>query len=370
MRIGIVCPYSFDEPGGVQAHVLDMAKFLRSQGHYVRVLGPATAAATVPDFVQRGGGSVAVPYNGSVARLSIGPKVRQQVKTFLQEGQFDVLHVHEPNSPSYSLAALLLAQGPIVATFHTSGDASTLLKIAKPVLTPLLEKIRAGIAVSEMARRFQMLQLGGDPVVIPNGVDIAPFAAARHQHAHRAAAATATNPLQVCFLGRLDEPRKGLDVLLQALEFVQCPVAVTVMGAGTARPHPQVTYLGRVSDAQKAAVLAASDVYCAPNTGGESFGIVLVEAMAAGACVLASDLEAFRAVTGAASKQPAGMLFPTGDPHALAASLDRLASDWQLRHRLRAGGVQRAQEFDWSVVGQRVLAVYSTVAGYEKVRLA
>lgn len=349
MRIGLVCPYSFDEPGGVQAHILDLAAELLSRGHHVEVIGPASEDAEVPDFVHRGGSSVAIPYNGSVARLSVGPRVRRQVKSFINDGRFDVLHIHEPNSPSFSLYALLVAEGAIVATYHAHSEGSLLLNAAKGVLSPQLEKIRGGIAVSEMARRWQVSNLGGDPVLIPNGVEVKKYADAAQERT--------SEIVEIAFLGRLDEPRKGLAVLLSALELVDRPVRVTVMGGGNPRDVPGIDFVGRVSDEEKREILGRADIYVAPNTGGESFGIVLVEAMAAGAAVVASDLEAFSLVTG-----DAGMLFPNGDAEALAEMLTRLIDDPTHRRTIAAAGARRAWDYDWSVVADQVLAVYETVA--------
>lgn len=308
MRIGLVCPYSFDEPGGVQAHMLDLASVFLDQGHFVQVLGPASAKTEMPDFVVKGGGSIPISYNGSVARLSVGPQVSKRVKKFIREGNFDVLHIHEPNSPSYSMRALRIAEGPIVATYHASAANSRLLQLAKPILNPMLDKIRGGIAVSEMARRWQVEQLGGDPVLIPNGVDTSVYAGARKLHEEKLALAetsgeSSNDPIEIVFLGRLDESRKGLDVLLDALEHIHRPIRVTVMGGGHARSRPGVDFVGRVSDLDKATILGRADIYVAPNRGGESFGIVLVEAMAAGCAVVASDLEAFAAVCDADSPQ-------------------------------------------------------------------
>lgn len=200
MRIGIVCPYSFDEPGGVQAHILDLARVLRDQGDHVEVIGPAKESTPLPDYVTKGGRSVTIPYNGSVARLSFGPLVSRRLRAWITRGQFDVLHLHEPISPSYSMQALFEATGPIVATYHMSAERSLVLRLARPALTPGLERIRAGIAVSEMARRWQVEQLGGDPVLIPNGVDTGMFRSARKP-------ADPGAPVEIVFLGRLDEPR-------------------------------------------------------------------------------------------------------------------------------------------------------------------
>lgn len=355
MRVGLVCPYSFDEPGGVQAHVLDLAEQLRAMGHHAQVLGPASEGTELPEYVTRGGPAVPIKYNGSVARLSFGPQVRRITRDFIEGGNFDVLHLHEPNSPSYSLAAAGIAQGPIVATYHASADSSLALQLALPALRARLEKIRAGIAVSEMAYRWQAEQVGTDPVIIPNGVDTDRFAAQRAPRNH-------SREVEIAFLGRLDEPRKGLDILLEALQLIDAPVRATVMGAGTPREVDGVTFTGKVTEAQKAEILGRADIFVAPNTGGESFGIILVEAMAAGCAVVASDIEAFSAV-----EAGTGLLFPVGDASALARQLQLLIDDAGLRNHLITAGQVRAQDFDWSTVARKILAVYEAVANEEKV---
>ncbi|MCK7636919.1 glycosyltransferase family 4 protein [Corynebacterium pygosceleis] len=373
MRIGVVCPYSFDEPGGVQAHIIDVARRFIDSGHHVRVIGPCSDDADVPDFIVRGGRSVPFRYNGSVARLSFGPWVDRRIRRFIREGNFDVLHIHEPNSPSFSMAALRLAEGPIVATYHASSSGSRLLRLALPVLRPMLEKIRGGIAVSEMARRWQVEQLGGDPILIPNGVDTAFFGAARAEHDTGDADEPTPPELgrrpEIVFLGRIDEPRKGLDILLRALAQLDRDVHCTVIGGGTPRSMDSVSFVGRVSDAEKARILGAADIYVAPNTGGESFGIVLVEAMAAGAAVVASDLEAFAAVCDAESEQPAGLLFRVGSDRDLAGKLRLLLDDEDRRRALVEAGRRRAQLYDCQAVADKVLEVYRTVDDGSGVRL-
>lgn len=358
MRIGFVCPYSFDEPGGVQAHILDLAQKLQELGHEVQVIGPCSKNTDVPDFVIPGGSSIPIKYNGSVARLSFGPRTFAKIRDFITRGNFDIVHIHEPNSPSFSLATLMVAEGPIVATYHASSAGSKLLKLALPLLRPRLEKIRGGIAVSEMARRWQVEQLGGDPVLIPNGVDTKVFASCAQQH---------DGPLEIVFLGRLDEPRKGLDILLSAVAGIDRDILVTVIGGGTQRPQPGVRYVGRVSDEEKRSILGRADIYVAPNTGGESFGIVLVEAMAAQCAVVASDLEAFAAVCDAESPTPAGLLFRNQDTHDLRAKLLRLIDNPIERAELVKAGMQRAQLYDWDQVAKDVLRVYETVADGTKV---
>lgn len=363
VRIGIVCPYSFDHPGGVQAHVIDLARVLIAQGHHVQVLGPGTRLEDLPDYVTIGGPAVPLSYNGSVARVAFGPQTFRTVRRFIDDGAFDVLHLHEPNAPSYSLAALMLARGPIVATYHASAVSSALLRAVRPILRPVLEKIQAGISVSEMSRRWQVEQLGGDPVLIPNGVDTRRFARAaqraqKTQHEH---AAREEDSVHVVFLGRLDEPRKGLATFLEALTMMASAPRVTVIGGGE---HPDVAgvdFVGRVCEEDKSAILAAADIYVAPNTGGESFGIVLVEAMAARCAVVASDIEAFAAVCDARGEDPAGALFPVGDAARLAGLLDGLIADPHWRARLINAGVRRCRLYDWETVSAQILAVYETV---------
>ena len=367
MRIGMVCPYSFDVHGGVQAHVLQLAEVMHRNGHDVSVLAPASAEGhgSLPDYVVSGGKSVPIPYNGSVARLRFGPATHRKVKKWLREGEFDVLHLHEPNAPSLSILALNIAEGPIVATFHTSTTKSRTLSVFEPFLRPMNEKIVGRIAVSDLARRWQMEALGSDAVEIPNGVDVASFASAPRLDGYPRLGKT------VLFLGRFDEPRKGMSVLIGALPAVveRFPdVEILVVGhgevdelrdeAGPLADH--LRFLGQVTDAEKASALRSADVYCAPNTGGESFGIVLVEAMAAGTAVVASDLDAFRRVL---SDGDAGRLVPVDDSAALAAGLIEVLTDDALRTRLVDCATGAVQRYDWSVVAKQIMRVYETVAG-------
>ncbi|MFD1656061.1 glycosyltransferase family 4 protein, partial [Pseudonocardia alaniniphila] len=210
MRVGIVCPYSLDVPGGVQAHVVGLAGALEDLGHTVSVLAPAAEHTPVPTFVTPAGRALGVPYNGSVARVTFGPVTYARARRWLAENSFDVLHLHEPTTFSLSVLALLAAEGPIVATFHTSTERSRALSAFGGVLRPLMEKVTARIAVSPLARRVQVEHLGGDAVEIPNGVDIPAFADGPLLPGY-------PQPGTVGFLGRFDEPRKGMPVLLDAL---------------------------------------------------------------------------------------------------------------------------------------------------------
>lgn len=357
----MVCPYSFEVPGGVQAHVVDLARALRGQGHQVEVLAPADEETPLPDFVRPTGRSVRIPYNGSVARLSFGPVSFARVRRWIRDHDFDVLHLHEPVAPSVSLLALMLADGPIVATFHTSTPRSRTLSAFQVVLQPFLEKITARIAVSALARRVQVEHLGGDAVEIPNGVDVEFFARARPLPGFPRDGGT------VGFVGRFTEPRKGMRVLLDAMRSLEPALPDTrllVVGrgdpdelkraAGTGLAD-RLVLLGQVDDETKARALRSVDVYCAPNTGGESFGIVLTEAMSAGAAVVASDLSAFRRVL---DDGRAGVLTPVGDPDALAAALRELLTDPRRRAALAEQARRRVAAYDWSVVAGQVVRVY------------
>jgi phosphatidylinositol alpha-mannosyltransferase len=325
-----------------------------------------------------------------VARVAFGPVAYARVRRWLVGHRFDVLHLHEPTTASISAIALLLAEGPVVATFHTATERSRALAALGGFIQPLMEKVTARIAVSPSARRVQVRHLGGDAVEIPNGVDVAALAPTGPRAADT-----------VAFVGRFDEPRKGMPVLLDALARLGRPdLRLVVVGRGdgaglpkalghaaataparlrrrphdeSTRPaapgarHPRVEVLGAVDDARKAAVLGAATVFCAPQTGGESFGIVLAEALAAGAPVLASDLDAFRAVLG---DPPAGVLFRTGDPAALAAALGALLDDPARRAALSLAGRARAAEFDWSLVAADVERVYRAAVAADPRRRA
>jgi phosphatidylinositol alpha-mannosyltransferase len=365
MRIGMVCPYSFDVPGGVQSHVLQLAEVMRGRGQEVSVLAPVSPHTSLPDYVVSAGKAVPIPYNGSVARLRFGPATHRKVKKWLVEGDFDVLHLHEPNAPSLSMLALNIAEGPIVATFHTSTTKSLTLTVFQGILRPMHEKIVGRIAVSDLARRWQMEALGTDAVEIPNGVDVDSFASAPPLDGYPRPGKT------VLFLGRYDEPRKGMSVLLDALPRVveRYPdLQLLIVGRGdedelrdqAGELEDHIRFLGQVDDAGKASAMRSADVYCAPNTGGESFGIVLVEAMAAGTPVVASDLDAFRRVL---SDGECGRLVPVEDGAALADALIELLENDVLRERYVAAGSAAVHRFDWSLVASQIMRVYETVAG-------
>jgi phosphatidylinositol alpha-mannosyltransferase len=373
MKIGMVCPYSFDVPGGVQAHVVELARVFIERGHKVSVLAPASEDTPLPEFVVSAGRAVAIPYNGSVARLSFGPMAYTRIRRWIDGNDFDVLHIHEPNAPSLSMLALKIAEGPIVATFHTSTTKSLVLSTFQGVLRPYHEKISGRIAVSELARRWQVEALGSDAVEIPNGVDVPAFARAPMLPGYPRSGGT------VLFLGRYDEPRKGMEVLLGALPDLvrrHPGVEILIVGRGdedrlrreAGKLAGHLRFLGQVSDEEKASAMRSADVYVAPNLGGESFGIILIEAMAAGTAVVASELDAFRRVL---RDGTAGMLVPIGDSAALAAALHTVLTDEVRREALVRTATQVVGEYDWPVVAEQILRVYETVTvGDTRVRAA
>jgi len=363
VKVGIVCPYSLDIPGGVQNHVKDLAEALIGLGHDVSVLAP-TESDDLPSYVVSAGDTVAVPYNGAVARMSFGPVVLARARRWLREGRFDVLHLHEPATPSLSLLALWVAECPVVATYHSASDRSRALSVTSAVLRPSLEKINARIAVSEYSRVFQVSHVGGEPVIIPNGLYVDRFACATPRPEWQGEQGT------VSFVGRLGEPRKGFPLLAQAFGHVAAErpgLRLLVVGGGDieearrllpASVREQVAFLGAASDADKAAALRSSDVYVAPNTGGESFGIVLAEAMAAGATVLSSDIPAFRRVLDGGAN---GELFANEMADDLATRLARLLDDPERRAALDDAARVAVRRYDWSTVASQILRVYEMV---------
>jgi phosphatidyl-myo-inositol alpha-mannosyltransferase len=368
MRIGIVCPYSWDIPGGVQAHVRDLAEQLLELGHVVSVLAPGDDdTPDLPPYVVTAGRAVPIPYNGSVARLQFGLVSATRVRRWLRDGDFDVVHVHEPAPPSLSLLACMIHDGPLVATFHAALTRSRWLLMLDTLLQPFLEKLSGRIAVSDAARKVIVEHLGADAVVIPNGVAASHYTQAQALPGYPRPGGT------LGFIGRFDEPRKGMDVVVGALERLaptRPGLRLLVAGRGDAEEfldglppvlRNRVDLMGQVSEHDKARMLKSVDVYCAPNTGQESFGVILLEAMAAQTPIVASELEAFKRVLGGGV---AGQLFPIGDSTALAVELTRVLDDPQLARRLVAAGTKAVAPFNWSVVVKEVLRVYElAIAG-------
>lgn len=363
MKIGMVCPYDWDAPGGVQVHVRDLAEEFIRTGHDVQVIAPATEHPDHPAWFTAGGPSRAVAYNGSVARLAFGLGPTKRVREWIRQHQFDVLHVHEPLAPSLSALAVWAATGPIVATFHSSMERSRMLAAGNALAQTVLEKLRGRIAVSEFALRTVVTHVGGNAVLIPNGVNCAAFRDREPLPGHPRANS-------ILFLGRINEPRKGLQLLFEALPAIveKIPdVTVLVAGPGDQAEaledlepslRDKVEFLGFVETEDKPSVLRSASVYVAPNTGGESFGIILAEAMASGMPIVASDLPAFVSVL---DHGHAGALFPNGSARGLADTIVRVLSDDAFRRSLQAGAREHVQRYDWSRVAREIMDVYESV---------
>lgn len=368
LRVGMVCPYSFDVPGGVQNHVLGLARYLRQAGHRPIVLAPGeldpSAAALDFEGFASVGAAMPVPYNGSVARVNFGPLSAARVRRWLRNGKFDLIHIHEPITPSISLLALWAAERPVVATFHTATPRSRSMQLASGVLRAAIEKIDAGIAVSESARSVVIQHLGRDAVVIPNGIRFDDFAQRRpvgtELFGHAAGSPQPAKQPRLIFIGRLDEPRKGLDVLLAAVPLIKEArpnLQVIIAGQGSRPLPPGCSNLGTISEETKIALLGSADVFVAPQLARESFGIVLLEAMASGAQIVASDLPPFVDLLGARQDDHRlGEVFTVGDHRALANAVLHVLDHPDPIRAARAQ--QAARNYDWSNVGSTVLAIY------------
>ena len=372
LKIGIVCPYSWDTPGGVQNHIRDLAEFLIAAGHQVSVLAPAIEEDNLPDYVVNAGKPISIPYNGAVARVLFGPVAFSRVRQWISQGDFDLLHLHEPAIPSISLLACWAADGPMVGTFHAAAKRQKIIFAIGPILEPAIEKLSARIAVSEAARLTLTDHLDTDAIVIPNGI----YASRYHQ-------GTPEKKWQgntIGFIGRFEEPRKGLSVLLEALPVIaRFAPDVRILVAGPGDPteveksiDPQLRhrfeFLGKISEEDKANFMSSVSLYVAPNTGGESFGIILAEALAGGACVVASDIPAFDDLLGHGQF---GALFKSEDPTDLAKVVIDLLRDESKRSQLATAGRSRGQSFDWDLIAKRIYSVYEmSIVGSEKVKLA
>ena len=359
LKIGIVCPYGWDTPGGVQNHVRDLAEFLIAAGHKVSVLAPAIDEEQLPDYVVSAGKPISIPYNGAVARVLFGPIAYARVRQWIGSGEFDLLHLHEPAIPSISLLACWAAEGPMVGTFHAAAKRQKVIFAIGPILEPAIEKLSARIAVSEAARLTLTDHLETDAIVVPNGIYAKRYSAGNFQQKW------AGNTIG--FIGRFEEPRKGLKVLVDALPIIArfAPdVKVFVAGPGDPKEFvkeidPELRnrfeFLGRISEQEKADFMSSVSLYVAPNTGGESFGIILAEALAGGACVVASDIPAFDSLLGAGEF---GALFESENSTDLAKVIIDLLRDENKRKELARTGKKHAQVFDWDVVAEQIFSIY------------
>ena len=365
MKIGLVSPYVYPLPGGVTQHVRYLYENLRLRGHDVRILTSSHGLqrASEGDVIRLGKG-FSVPTNGSVGTITLSPRYISQVRAVLERERFDVLHFHEPFVPFLSLVLLRESRSVNVATFHAYGGWSPAYEFGSRALRGYAERLHGRIAVSAAARHFIDRYFPGDYKVIPNGVDMDRFRRAvplaRWQDGTR----------NILFVGRF-EPRKGVLDLLKAFRILRktgCECRLLLVGGGPQEREARryvatrrlrgVEFVGRVSDDERDQLFRTADVYVSPATGRESFGIVLLEAMAAGAPIVASDIHGYKGVV---RRGREALLVPPRAPKQIALSVGRLLRDPELAAAMSEAGIQRAEEFSWPRVTAKVDDYYGFV---------
>ena len=367
MRVAVVSPYSWSVPGGVNNVVINLVTHLEEAGHEVSIIAPASAAAKqakdLPPNFMRAGRTIPVPSNGSIAHVSAWPFMIHKMHRLLTKHQFDLVHVHEPGTPAVGSAAVLAAKMPVVATFHSAGRAKDYYQRWAPLATRILACISVRIAVSEAARDCVSAHFPGDYRIIPNGIDIQPYARARTAKKTKG---------RILYIGR-PEPRKGLTVLIDSFASLRERLpGVSLALVGTSEEQLRALYhkktddsserfkgvvaLGNLGEAEKIEQMGMAEVMCAPSLGGESFGIVLTEAMAAGLPVVASDIDGYRAVLADGAN---GVLVPPGDAGALETALFKTLSNEELRRQLSEDGIKRAERYSWDSVINQIEEAYA-----------
>ena len=362
LKVGIVSPYGYPHPGGVNEHVRHAYEAMREMGHDVWIITSKYGRERESEgHIIRLGTGWAAPANGSVGRVTLGLRFKRQAREVLAQHRFDILHFHEPFVPFLSPTVLDASDTVNIATFHAFGGFSPSYWIGRRFAGRLANLLHGRIAVSGAARHFISRYFPGEYRIIPNGVDLERFANAEPFEELR------DGTLNILFVGRFEE-RKGLIHLLKAyhrLRKRKVDARLLVIGDGPKRREYKrfvglrgirdVEFLGRVSDEDKVRYFASADIYCAPNTGQESFGIVLLEAMAAGVPIVASDIHGFKRVV---ERNVQGLLVEPRNPRALAAALYTLARDPDLRHEMGEAGRARAPEFSWDRVTERIVDFY------------
>lgn len=359
MKVLLACPYDWASPGGVQVHVRELAERLRERGHTTLIVAPGPDASS-NGVVRIVGRPVRVPYRGTVAPISFSPGSWRRLRSTMRSFAPDVVHVHEPFTPSTSMLAALAATDPVVATFHSWLDRSRLMELSAPVLRQIDRRIDAAVAVSEAAASFARQVRRGSIEIVPNGVDVVRFA-------EPADPPEGLPPgRRILWVSRLD-PQKGFGVMVDAFARLAGDlddVSLLVAGEGRDRvalrslsrqARNRVVPLGTVPHDELPRYHAAADVFCSPAVGQESFGLTLVEAMAAGVPVVATDIPGYREVV---RDGVDGLLVRPNDPAALADAIRRVLSEPELATALGAAGRVRALDFAWDAVVPRLEAVY------------
>jgi len=363
LRIGMLCPYSLTLPGGVQMQVLGLARELRAMGHEVRVLGPCDGAPPEP-FVTPLGNSLPTAANGSIAPLAPDASAALRTIRALNDEAFDVVHLHEPLAPGVTMTALLLRLAPTIGTFHAAGD-STSYRMLNRAVRWLASRIDIRVAVSKDAELLAGRYLGGEYELLGNGIELSRYGIAGDEEP-----VTKVARPTVFFVGR-HEPRKGLDVLLGALRYLPADVRVWVASDGTDTEvlkakyagDDRIVWLGRISDAEKIRRMSEATVFCAPSLHGESFGVVLLEAMACGTPVVASDIDGYQNV---ATNDVDALLVEPGDERQLAAALAKVMTNPRLSQRLVDAGRERVSASSMRSLAERYVALYERALEMER----
>ncbi|MBI4216224.1 MAG: glycosyltransferase family 4 protein [Chloroflexi bacterium] len=368
MKIALVSPYDYGYPGGVNAHVRQLQSNFLCLGHEAVVIASSSGSSLPPANGKTIllGRPVPIPTGGSIARIALSPRLAGPVKEMLAEEKFDIVHLHEPLLPALPITVLRFSSAINVGTFHAYHDSHRGYGYGKPILKRWFRRLHGKIAVSRPAMEFVQHYFPGYYNIIPNGIDYERFSQE-----------TAPMPdfrdgkLNILFVGRL-EKRKGLKYLMQAFEFIkrEFPQArlIVVGPAGGALPIYQkfvaergledVAFVGRVSEDDLPRYYAAADVFCAPATGNESFGIVLLEAMASGRPVVASNIEGYASVI---PSREVGILVEPESVESLVGALSHLLADASLRQRMGEAGRRHARQYSWDLVAQKVLSYYQRI---------
>jgi phosphatidyl-myo-inositol alpha-mannosyltransferase len=370
MKVLLACPYGWDVPGGVQTHVRQLAATLRARGHDVLVAAPFRSRSAAEPGVERVGRAISIPWGGSVVPLCVSAASFRRVRALVRAFDPDVVHAHEPFSPSTSMLAALAASGPVVATFHAFMDGSRVMAASAPLLRIVDRRIAAAVAVSEAAAEYAGRVVRRPLEIVPNGVS---------PSAPRKPVSADLPPGRLVLWAHRLDPRKGFPVAIRAFTELAAElddVRLVVVGDGkdrtalrllSARHRERVVMLGAVPDDVIAALRAAARVFVAPAVGQESFGIALVEAMAAGLPVVASDIAGYREVLRHGVE---GLLVPPNDPSALACALRRVLTEPALAASLGSAGRNRARKYSWDVVAPRIESIYARVASAPDARPA
>ncbi|HWE56295.1 MAG TPA: glycosyltransferase family 4 protein [Acidimicrobiales bacterium] len=351
MRVGLICPYSLTVPGGVQGQVLGLARALRHSGIEARVLGPCDGPPPEP-WVTPLGNSLPTGDNGSMAAIAPDPSAALRTLRALRDEEFDVLHVHEPFAPGPSLTACAIANAPVVATFHRSGQ-SNWVQMLRPLGRWVLSHVAIWVAVSEEARLTAANAVAGNYELLWNGIELDRYQAARP---------LPTAGPTILFVGR-HEPRKGLAVLIEAMGLLGPDIRLQVAGTGPETDRlrretaddGRIEWLGRISDDEKIRRVKGADVLCVPSLHGESFGVVVLEGLAAGTAVVASDLDGYRNV---ARPGEEARMVPPGDVAALAKALDAALHEEADTAAMQARGLERAATFSMDGLAAAYVSMY------------